>query len=159
MRKELLQLLKGEHAHASVESAIEGLTTEVCNTRLPGMAHTIWELFEHLRLAQEDILRYTLDPAWQSPPFPQGYWPTEPATEAALRQSLSAFFADLEEAMRLVEDERIDLTAVLPHAGEHTYLREILLIADHNAYHLGQIIQLRKAIGGWPKDAPPAQPA
>jgi len=105
-----------------------------------------------MRLAQEDILRYTVDAAWVSPPFPEGYWPkaTESLTEEAWEASVAAFFADLDELIRLPQNPDVDLTAKIPHGeGGHTYLREILLVADHNAYHLGQIVQTRKALGDW----------
>ena len=105
-----------------------------------------------MRLAQEDILRYTLDASWTSPPFPEGYWPkaAETVTEEMWAASVAAFFADLEETIKLTQDSSVDLTAEIPHGeGRHTYLREILLIADHNAYHLGQRVQTRKALGDW----------
>ncbi len=105
-----------------------------------------------MRLAQEDILRYMLDPNWVSPPFPEGYWPKtkEAVTEEVWGTSVAAFFADLEEIIQLAQNRNVDLTAEIPHGENgHTYLREILLVADHNAYHLGQIVQTRKAIGDW----------
>ncbi|MBI1763931.1 MAG: hypothetical protein HYR56_21105 [Acidobacteria bacterium] len=96
-------------------------------------------------------MRYTLDPAWVSPPFPVGYWP--PATESLTAEmwaaSVAGFLADLEAVIQLALDPQVDLTAELPHGPGHTYLREILLVADHNAYHLGQLVQARKALGAW----------
>jgi hypothetical protein len=104
-----------------------------------------------MRLAQEDILRYTLDPAWRSPAFPSGYWPANPesVTEAQWSAAVSGFFSDLDEARKLAQDPGRDLTALIPHGEGRTYLRQVLLIADHNAYHLGQIVQIRKALGDW----------
>jgi hypothetical protein len=104
-----------------------------------------------MRIAQEDILRYTLDASWVSPDFPEGYWPkeTDEVTEEAWEASVAAFFADLEAVIRLVGDQNLDLTSEIPHGEGRTYLREILLVADHNAYHLGQIAQTRKALGDW----------
>lgn len=150
-RQNLIELLKGGQAHASVKDILEGIHAPTRNTRPIGMQHTIWELLEHLRLAQEDILRYTLNPNWVSPPFPEGYWHSQPnsLTEADWQQSVTKFFADLEELIKLVEDDKIDLTSEIPHSNGHTYLREILLVADHNSYHLGQILQIRKALGDW----------
>ena len=121
-------------------------------TKRPGPGrHSIWELLEHLRIAQEDILRYTLDPSWRSPEWPTGYWPGDkgPVSDRRWSASVSAFLADLEEACALVRDRSRDLTARIPHGEGRTYLRQALLIADHNAYHLGQIVETRKALGNW----------
>jgi uncharacterized damage-inducible protein DinB len=117
---------------------------------LVGGGHTIWELLEHVRIAQEDILRYTLDPGWESPEWPDGYWPeVENPTEKQWTRSLEAFRNDLEEVKALVQDAGRDLTAVIPHGEGHTYLREVLLVADHNAYHLGQVVDIRRVLGAW----------
>jgi uncharacterized damage-inducible protein DinB len=151
LRNDLIELLKGGHAHASAERILRGISSEARNTRPSGMPHTIWELLEHMRLAQEDILRYTLDPNWVSPKFPEGYWPSDskPSTESDWSNSLSNFLRDLGDVIKLVEDNRVDLTAEIPHGEGRTYLREILLVADHNSYHLGQIAQIRKGLGDW----------
>jgi uncharacterized damage-inducible protein DinB len=114
-----------------------------------GFEHSIRQILEHLRIAQEDILRYTLDSSWQSPEFPAGYWGSSESGDEAWSRSLSRFFSDLDEVIGLVEDPRLDLTAEIPHGEGRTYLREVLLVADHNAYHLGQIVQIRKVIGDW----------
>lgn len=148
----LAGLLRGGQAHATVEQALDGLKPALRTVRPTANGHSIWEELEHMRLAQEDILRYTLDASWVSPPFPEGYWPqaAENLTEEAWAASVAAFFADLEEVIKLAQDANLDLTAEIPHGENgHTYLREILLIADHNAYHLGQIVQTRKALGDW----------
>jgi uncharacterized damage-inducible protein DinB len=110
----------------------------------------VWEELEHLRLAQEDILRYTLDQGWVSPEWPQGYWPRQDPTDEAWAASRSRVQADLEELLALVRDPQRDLTARLPKGEGRTYLRQVLLVADHNAYHLGQIVQTRKLLGAWP---------
>ncbi len=152
LRQHLVDLLRGGQAHATAKQALDGLDPALRTVRPATGGHSVWEEFEHMRLAQEDILRYTLDASWVSPPFPEGYWPkaTESLTEETWAASVAAFFADLEEVIRLVQDASVDLTAEIPHGeGGHTYLREILLIADHNAYHLGQLVQTRKAIGDW----------
>lgn len=154
LRQNLVELLRGGQAHVTPEQVLKGLNPALRNVRPATGGHSVWEEFEHMRLAQEDILRYTLDAAWVSPPFPEGYWPKadEALTEEAWTKSVAAFFADLEEVIKLAEDASLDLTAEIPHGeGGHTYLREILLIADHNAYHLGQIVQTRKVLGDWPK--------
>lgn len=152
LRQNLVDLLRGGQAHTTIEHALDGLKPELRNVRATNGEHSVWEDFEHMRLAQEDILRYTVDASWVSPSFPDGYWPKahEQVTEEAWAKSVAAFFADLEELIKLVENPAVDLTAEIPHGeGGHTYLREILLVADHNAYHLGQIVQTRKALGDW----------
>lgn len=151
LRQSLVELLRGGHAHVSPEKALNGIAPQLRNAR-PAGGHSVWEELEHMRLAQEDILRYAVDASWISPPFPDGYWPkaTASLTEEMWAASVAAFFADLEEVIKLAQDTSIDLTAEIPHGVEgHTYLREILLVADHNAYHLGQIVQTRKALGDW----------
>ena len=151
LRKSLSELLKGGHAHVGVKGALSKVPEDL-RARRPGAGqHSVWEELEHMRLAQEDILRYTLDPAWRSPEFPSGYWPSkeEAVTDEQWSKSLSDFLSDLAEARKLAEDSSRDLTAPIPHGEGRTYLRQILLIADHNAYHLGQIVQIRKALGNW----------
>ena len=150
LRKSLGELLKGGHAHVGPKGALSKVPAGL-RTKSPGAGqHSVWDELEHMRLAQEDILRYALDPAWRSPEFPSGYWPAkeDAVTDEQWSKSLSGFLSDLEEARKLVEDSP-DLTAVIPHGEGRTYLRQILLIADHNAYHLGQIVQIRKALGNW----------
>ena len=106
-----------------------------------------------MRLAQEDILRYTLDPAWTSPAFPAGYWPVRPVpSEDEWQRSLAGFRRDLEEVATHARDPGRDLTGLIPHGEGRTYLRQILLVADHNAYHLGQIVETRKLLGAWKAD-------
>ena len=150
-RESLVKLLRGKEAHVSVRQAIEGLKPELRHVRPQAGTHSIWEEFEHLRIAQEDILSYTLDASWQSPEWPGGYWPTqaERVTDEMWDASVTAFFSDLEEVIKLVTDATIDLTASIPHGEGKTYLREVFLVADHNAYHLGQIVQTRKMLGDW----------
>ncbi len=152
LRKNLIELLKGGQAHISVEKVLQAISPEARNRRPPGMQHSAWEVLEHMRLAQEDIVRYTLDANWVSPPFPEGYWNQNPEnlTEAEWDHSIECFFADLKDFINLIEDTSIDLTAEIPHGEGRTYLREILLVADHNAYHLGQIVQILKALDSWP---------
>jgi hypothetical protein len=150
VREQIVELLTGEHAHISVESALKGLPAAL-RGRSPGRgAHTIWQEFEHMRLAQEDILRYALDPRWKSPEWPKGYWPARAApTPAEWNASLKKFRQDLADLVAVVRDPGRDLTARIPHGGGRTYLRQALLVADHSAYHLGQIVQTRKRLGAW----------
>lgn len=151
MRKNLIDLLTGGEAHIKVEKVLQAVNPQARNRHADGMEHSVWQVFEHMRLAQEDILRYTLDPNWVSPPFPEGYWPASPdrMTEADWNHAVARFFADQKELIQLVEDTNFDLTDEIPHGEGRTYLRQILLVADHNAYHLGQIVQLLKALGSW----------
>jgi hypothetical protein len=153
LRKTLVEYLNGGDAHVDARKALEGVKSESRNIRPDGLPHSIWELLEHLRIAQEDILRYTLDSSWVSPEFAEGYWPASDSqvTEKTWSDSVTRFFADLDEAATLVRNTGIDLTAKIPHGEGRTYLRQVLLIIDHNAYHLGQIVQVRKALGDWPE--------
>jgi hypothetical protein len=146
LREQLVELLTGEHAHVSLDAALKALPRKIRGQRR-GRSHSIWQLLEHMRLAQEDILRYTLDPAWKSPEWPEGYWPKRPVpTEAEWKACLGAFRNDLDELVAFVRNPKTDLTARLPHGEGRTYLRQVLLVADHNAYHLGQLVQVRKQL-------------
>jgi len=151
LRQNLVELLRGGQAHVTPEQALDGLAPALRNARPAAGLHSVWEELEHIRICQEDILRYTLDASWTSPAFPEGHWPkeTDDLTEEAWTASVAAFFTDLEAVIKLVEDQSPDLTSEIPHGEGRTYLREILLVADHNAYHLGQIVQIRKALGDW----------
>lgn len=151
LREHLAALLEKGEAHINARRALAGIDPKSLCARPAEGLHSIWEEFEHMRIAQQDILRYTLDPEWKSPPWPEGYWPVPASTvtEAMWTNSVEAFFSDLEEVIALARRPDIELTARIPHGGDHTYLREILLVADHNAYHLGQIVQTRKALGDW----------
>jgi hypothetical protein len=151
LRRQLVELLTGEHAHAGFRKSIDGLDPALRGRRPGPGTHSIYEELEHLRLAQEDILRYTLDPGWKSPPWPEGYWPSGPEpTEAEWSASVKGFESDLQELAAVARRPDLELTAQIPHGEKgHSYLREILLAADHNAYHLGQIVLTRKLLGAW----------
>ncbi len=149
VRDQVVELLTGEHAHISLDAALKGLPSKLRGQRPARKAHSIWQLLEHMRRAQEDILRYTLDPSWKSPVFPDGYWPERPVpTEGEWKASVKGFRRDLDELVAFVRNPKTDLTARLPHGQGRTYLRQALLAADHNAYHLGQLVQTRKLLGG-----------
>jgi uncharacterized damage-inducible protein DinB len=150
VREQIVELLTGEHAHLSVESALKGLPAALRGRRPGRGGHSIWEELEHMRLAQEDILRYALDARWKSPEWPKGYWPERAApTPAQWNASLKRFRQDLADLVAYVRDPAHDLTARIPHGEWRTYLRQAFLVADHNAYHLGQIVQTRKRLGAW----------
>jgi hypothetical protein len=154
LREHLLYLLRGGGAHLDFDKAVAGLPAGLRGAKPPGQPHTPWRLLEHMRLAQWDILEFSRNPAHVSPPFPDGYWPEgdAPPDEDAWDRSVAAFRADLKAMQDLVTDPRADLFAPLPHGEGHTLLREALLVADHNAYHLGQLVLLRRLLGAWPDE-------
>jgi len=144
-------LLKGGGAHLHFDDALKNFPAALRGTRAAGLPHTAWQLLEHLRIAQWDILEFSRSAKHVSPEFPDGYWPkTEaPPDESAWQKSLADFRRDLREMIALVDSPRTDLYARIPHGDGQTILREALLVADHNAYHLGQIVDLRRALGAW----------
>ncbi len=153
LRAELTELLRGGNAHATWEKALSSLAPAHRAAAPARGQHSVWQLLEHVRIAQEDILRYTLDPGWKSPEWPEGYWPkVEKPTARQWQDSMAAFRRDLEAVVAFVNDPKLDLTAPIPHGEGHTYLREALLVADHNAYHLGQLVVVRRALGAWSGD-------
>ncbi len=156
LRQTVLELLRGSradgNAHIGLEDALAGLRPEWRTHRPPGL-HSIWQLTEHIRVTQEDIVRYTLDPGWRSPPWPEGYWPENRSdlSEARWQETLSGYRSTLSELEALAQDPACDLTAEIPHGEGRSYLRQLLLAADHAAYHTGQIVSLRRALGDWPE--------
>ncbi len=152
LREQVLGLLRGGHAHMSLDEAVADFPLDRINDRAPHVPYTPWHLLEHIRIAQEDILEFTRDPQWVSPPWPEGYWPPRDAQadEAAWNGTLAAIRADLEALKAMVRDPATDLTADLPHAPGYTLLREVLLVADHSAYHIGEFAILRQVMGTWP---------
>jgi len=152
LREQLEVLVRGEGAHVSVDRALQGLPESLRGRAPDGLAHSAWQLLEHIRIAQEDLLQYALDPDWTSPPWPEGYWPSDPrpASASAWQDSVHAFERDRDLALSLVRDAGRDLTAPLAHTPGHTLLRQLMLLADHNAYHGGQLVDVRRALGAWP---------
>ena len=146
IRKELLALLKDHNAHLSVEQALADFPLEHINTQLPHVDYTPWQLLEHMRIAQWDIIEFVKNPDHVSPEWPEGYWPSKEieATKETWEKTVRAFFVDLRSAEELVKNQDTDLYSPLSHAPKYTIFREILLIADHNAYHLGQLVLLKK---------------
>ena len=151
LRKHLLYLLGGGGAHVDFDSAIAGWPAKLRGTKPKGLPHTAWQLLEHMRIAQWDILEFSRNPKHVSPEWPEGYWPATdaPPSPAAWNKSVSTFRADLKAMMSLVKSPRRDLFARIPHGEGQTILREALLVADHNAYHLGELVYLRRALGAW----------
>ena len=151
LRHHLVELLTKEHAHAGFDSSVEGLPASLRGVRPEGAQHSPWELLEHLRIAQYDILEFSRNAKYVSPKWPEGYWPSspEPPNDKAWDRSVEEFRRDLREMVELIENESTDLHSRIPHGTGQTILREALLIADHNAYHLGQLVTVRRLLGAW----------
>jgi hypothetical protein len=151
VRTHVLSLLRGGSAHAKPEEALKGFPDELTGRRVRGAPHTAWELLEHVRIAQWDILGFSRSAKHVSPGFPDGYWPAAaaPKNRRAWTASVRSFFDDLKAMQDLVENPSTDLYAPIPHGQGQTILREALLVADHNAYHIGQMVLLRRLLGAW----------
>jgi hypothetical protein len=152
LREHLVYLLNGGGAHVSVDATMARFPVPLRGAKPDGAPHTAWQLLEHLRIAQWDILEFSRNSAHVSPEFPAGYWPgtAAPPTARAWNESLRKFRADLEAMIALVKDPSTDLMAPIPHGDGQTILREALLVADHNAYHLGQLVLIRRLLKAWP---------
>ncbi len=151
LREHLLYLLRGGGAHLSFDHAIADFPARLRGTQPKGAPHTAWQLLEHLRIAQWDILEFSRSAKHVSPKFPEGYWPATaaPSNDAAWKRSIAAFRRDLKATQALVRNPKTDLFARIPWGDGQTILREALLVADHNAYHLGQLVLLRRLLGAW----------
>ena len=149
LRDQLLELLKGGQAHATFDDALGDWPVQLAGVKVANFPHTAWMLLEHMRIAQWDILEFSRNSKHISPKWPEGYWPVAdaPADEKAWKASMAAFRTDLQAMVRLVSDRNVDLYARFSWGDGQTVLREALLLADHNAYHLGQLAMLRKSIG------------
>jgi hypothetical protein len=149
LRDHLLYLLKGGGAHVSFDAAIGDWPVQLAGAKVANFPHTAWMLLEHMRLAQRDILEFSRNSKHVSPAWPEGYWPASeaPSDEKAWTASVAEFKQDLHAMERLVSQRKADLYARIPWGDGQTLLREALLVADHNAYHLGQLVMLRKSIG------------
>jgi hypothetical protein len=151
LRDHVLYLLRGGGAHLNFEQAIADLPKNLRGAKANGVSHTPWRLLEHMRICQWDILEFSRNPKHVSPDFPDGYWPhgDAPPNSKSWDESVEAFRADLQAMITLVADPATDLFARIPHGDGQTILREALLVADHNAYHLGQMVFLRRCLGAW----------
>jgi len=151
LRAQLRRTLSWQDAHVGFEKAVEGLAPKLRGVRVDGFPHSAWELVEHLRITQHDILDFCRNPKYAEMNWPADYWPKSPAplSDTAWDDSISAFREDRAALEALAVDESIDLFAKIPHGDGQTYLREILLVADHNAYHLGQLVAVRQQLGAW----------
>lgn len=151
LRDHLLELLRSRSAHLDFDAAVEGIPPGLRGRKAPGLPHTLWQLLEHLRIAQWDILEFSRNPGHSSPQWPEGYWPeTEaPPDDAAWDESVAAFRRELQEMKDLVANPETDLYARIPWGDGQTVLREAMLVADHNAYHVGQMVTVRQSLGAW----------
>jgi len=151
LRQHLLDLLRGRNAHADFDTVVADFPARLRGVIPAGAAHSAWQLLEHMRIAQWDILEFSRDARHKSPPWPEGYWPKSPVpgNAAAWNNSLRSFRADLKAMAKLVADKKTDLYAKIPHGTGQTILREALLVADHNSYHLGEMVLLRRLLGAW----------
>jgi hypothetical protein len=151
LRTHILNLLEGKQAHTDFDAAVKDLPFHLQGKRPDGVPYSPWELLEHLRICQWDILEFSRNPKHQSPAWPKGYWPASPnpPDESAWAKSVEAFKADHKAARELVADHSTDLFAGIPGGDGQTILREALLVADHNSYHIGQLILVRRLLGAW----------
>ncbi|OPY64213.1 MAG: DinB superfamily protein [Syntrophorhabdaceae bacterium PtaU1.Bin034] len=148
LREELLALLEGGNAHMSYGDAVAGFPMEDINRRVPHGSYTMWHLLEHMRIVQWDILEFTRNPEHVSPDFPDGYWPApdKKATPAMWDKTVKGFRDDLDAIQGIVRDPKTDFFGPIPHARDYTVLREMLLVADHNAFHVGELVALRRVL-------------
>jgi hypothetical protein len=149
LRDHLRNMLDWDNAHIRFDDAVKDFPRELRGRRPPGSPHSAWELLEHLRIALVDILEFSRDGRHVSPAFPEGYWPSSeaPLSDDAWDESVAGYRAALREFAELVADDGVDLFAAIPHGEGKTVLREVLLAVDHNAYHLGQLVMVRRLLG------------
>jgi len=153
LREHVLYLLEGGGAHAQFDQVIAGIPAKLRGRKPVGLPHSLWMLLEHMRIAQRDILEFSRNRKHVSPEWPGGYWPTTeaPPSAAAWNASIKKFRQDLKAMGNLVTNPKTDLFARIPWGDGQTILREALLVADHNAYHLGQLFDARRLLGAWPE--------
>jgi uncharacterized damage-inducible protein DinB len=154
LRAHLVRALDWEEAHVGFDKALDGIPEDKRGSRTDGFEHSTWQLLEHMRLAQQDLLDFARNSDYvHALKWPDDYWPRNPAPPdaKAWHQSIAAFKSDRERLKQLALDTEIDLFALVPTGkGHQTYLRTILVVVDHNAYHLGQLVAVRRALGIWP---------
>jgi uncharacterized damage-inducible protein DinB len=151
LRAQLRRILGWQDAHVGFEKSVEGLAPKLRGVRVEKFPHSAWELLEHMRITQHDILDFCVNPKYEEMKWPDDYWPSsaEPPSPTAWDDAISAFREDRAALEALAEDQSIDLFAKIPHGDGQTYIREILVVADHNAYHLGQLVAVRQQLGAW----------
>jgi hypothetical protein len=153
LRQHLDNLLRMKGAHLTFHAAVTDFPVALRGAKPPGVPHSAWQLIEHMRIAQQDILDFSRNPGYQEKKFPDDYWPAgeAPPSEASWDASVQLFQSDLKELQTLIADTKNDLLAAIPHGSGQTLLREALLAADHNSYHLGQLMFLRKMLEAEPR--------
>jgi hypothetical protein len=151
LREHLFELLKGGSAHAGYDDAVKDLPEKLRGVKPDGLPHSAWMVLEHLRIAQQDILQFSRNPKYKTPKWPDDYWPktAAPPSNAAWNKSVQQFRKDLKTMQDLVANPKTDLYARIPWGDGQTILREALLVADHNAYHIAQLIDVRRLLDAW----------
>jgi len=151
LRAELVKFLRTEGAHTALADAVKKFPVKDINRRPPHVPYTFWHLLEHIRIAQWDILEFTRNPKHVSPEFPAGYWPKTQAPPDAkgCNNAIKSFSAGLDAMIKIVQNKKTDFYTPFAHGDGQTVLREVLLVADHNAYHLGELLLLRRLLGAW----------
>jgi len=151
LREHVIELLNGRGAHSGFDDVVKNMPEKLRGVKPDGLPHSAWMLLEHLRLAQWDILEFSRNRKYKSPKWPEGYWPEReaPASKAAWDKSIQQFRQDLKVMQQLVANPKTDLYARIPWGDGQTILREALLAADHNAYHLAQLVDVRRLLGAW----------
>ena len=152
IRKHVAAILDWQDAHVSFDTAVDGIPREARGKRPPGLPYSPWQLVEHMRITQNDILDFCLNADYHELTMPDDYWPETagPPDEAAWQESLRSYREDRDVLKRIATDHSVDLTARIPHGDGQTYLRELLLVADHTAYHVGELVVVRRLLGLWP---------
>jgi len=155
VREQVVRLLQGGQAHLTLDAVLKNFPQSLRGRKPAGVPHSAWQLLEHMRIAQWDILEFSRNAKHVSPEWPEGYWPASerPPTDAAWKKSIAAIKRDRRAMERLVENPRTDLFSKIPHGTGQNILREALLIADHNAYHIGQLMLVRRLLGAWQEDS------
>jgi uncharacterized damage-inducible protein DinB len=151
LRAQLVKLLDFKEAHVDFDRAVKGIPPRLRGQLPQGTEHSLWQLVEHLRIAQADILEFCRTATYKEKKWPDDYWPKAlgPRHAAEWTKAIAAYRRDRKALQRLAANPKIDLLAAIPHGTGQTYLREIILVADHNAYHIGQIVALRRRLGIW----------
>ncbi len=154
IREQLIALLRGGNAHMTFDEALAAFPPEYINRKPRNINYTFWHLLEHMRIAQRDILEFIRDPDYVSPEWPEGFWPpiTRKADEQQWKKTIRSFKKDLKSVEHIVQDSEAEIFTPIPHAKKYTIFREILLVADHNAYHISELITLRQIMGIEPPD-------
>lgn len=153
VREQLLSLLKGGNAHIKFDDAVRGFPISLVNARVPNVPYTFWHLIEHMRISQHDILDFIENPDYEEMEWPKDYWPKKgkKATGKDWKKSISIFNSDSKRLQGIVRNPKTDLYARIPHGTGQNIAREIMLVADHNAYHLGEFVLMKRAMGRWSK--------